>query len=124
MRGYRQQPSVVRPCRPDFTACLAGRRCSKARLRQGEGDDLSILFESRFPALNRSQFPALKVLTNLQPKDCFGRLIEKYREPFRIACDGTDQGKLRTLGLLWLGQGDHFWSRDGCAGTRWRPSRR
>jgi hypothetical protein len=60
-----------------------GRR-TKARLRQREGDDPFILFERRLAALNRSQLPALKILTDFQPDHRLGRLIEKYPESFIV----------------------------------------
>jgi hypothetical protein len=42
-----------------------GRDLPQTRLRQRQGDDLVILLENRFAALNRSQFPALKILAHL-----------------------------------------------------------
>ena len=59
---------------PHFAARRAGPRgeldelmanvAAYAGLRQGEGDCLLILFQGRFPALNRSQLPALIILAD------------------------------------------------------------
>ena len=102
---------------------LAG-RLSKARLRQHQSDELLILFQRGFPALNRSQFPALIVVADFQPDSRFGGLIEKNAKSLFVARDGPDQGERRGFGTLlpnrWRLDDRRFGSNRG----RRRPTRR
>ena len=60
---HRQQLSGVHRWRRYFNGHL-----SHAELGQCEGNNLLILFQDSFTALNRSQLPALMVLADLQPE--------------------------------------------------------
>ena len=113
---HRQQLSYVGQWRRDLNGHL-----SSAGLRQREGDNLLIPFQDRFPALNRSQLPALIVLADPEPEDRFGRLIQKYPESLIVACNGADQRDLRTFRLSWFGYCGHFRDSGGRDRRRRRP---
>ena len=86
LHAHRQQTDLAARLPPGLRQCQHGRAL--------------ILFHGHFAALNRTQFPALIVLADLQPQCCFRRLVEKNPETFIAAGDGADQGELGGFDLL------------------------